>query len=244
MEMIEFLKETELYVGFTFEVIACIAGFIYLRKKRILLPGVKIFVYYLLLVVFFELYAFIPIYAYLRNYEVLSFFKGSPFRRNLWYPNLLRIFTVVCISLVFVRNLRNKLHQRYLKFLLGFFVFFCLISFFTFGEFFHGANYYADILGTFVILICVGFYYMETLKSDEILDFYHDIRFYISVGIVLWGFCVPPLKIYGVFFKLENPYFMEVHTTIMRYSNVVLYSFFTIGFFMDYRAKKSLKTTV
>lgn len=244
MEMIEFLKGTKLYVGFSFEVMACIAGFIYLKKKQSPPPGIKVFIYYLLFVVIFEFYGFLPIYAYVNDYEVLGFFKDSLFRRNLWTGNVMRIATTVSISLVFIYSLKNSFFRRYLKILLWVFSIFSIIWYISFGMFFQGNNPVIDILGTFIILVCVGFYYFDILKSGKILNFYTDIRFYISVGITIWGLCIMPLKIYGDFFSLENPYFIEVHTTILRYFNVFMYSLFTVGFYIDYKTQHSMKKLV
>ncbi len=241
MEMIEFLKETKLYVGFLFELMACIAGFIYLKKSKSLLPGIKVFIFYLLFVVIIEFYGFIPIYAYLKDYQVLGFYKDSLFRRNLWTVNVMRIATTVSISLVFINSLRNSKYQRYLKILLWVFFIFSLIWYNTFGVFFQGNNLIVDLLGTFILLTSVGFYYFDILKSGKILNFYHDIRFYISVGITIWVLCISPLKIYDDFFSLKNPIFIEVHTTVLRYFNVFMYSLFTVGFYIDYKAHNSPK---
>lgn len=242
MEMIEFLKETKLYVGFSFEVMACIAGFIYLRKMKSLLPGIRLFVYYLLFVVIIEFYGFIPIYAYVKEYEVLSFFKDSLFRRNIWMGNVMRIVTTVCISLVFINSLTNLRYRRYLKLLLWIFSIFSLVWYNTFGVFFQGNNPIIDLLSTFILLTNVGFYYFDILKSGKILNFHQDLRFYISVGITIWCLCISPLKIYGDFFSLKNPYFIEVDTTVLRYFNVFMYSLFTVGFYLDYKAQTARKS--
>ena len=236
--MIEFLQESKLYVGFIFEVLAAIAGFLYLKKSPFIAPEIKVFIFYLFYIVIIEFYAFIPIYAWINNYEVLSFYEDSLFRRNIWYTNVNLLVYAVCFSQIFIRSLRNKKTRKNLFILLTILVFGSIIRYIISGEFFEKGDIYVGVAETFFVLVCVGYYYFDILRSDRILNFQKDIKFYISVGVVLWSLCVYPLAIYDDYFSLRNPFFMEVNMTVMRYANVFLYSVYIIGFYVDFKNKR------
>ena len=233
--MLEFLQETKLYIGTIFEIIAAITGIWYVKRSEKTPLEIKFFVYYLILIVFLELYGYLPIWAYLRDYEVLSFYKNSPFRRNLWWGNSLRIISTLCFSWIYIKSLSNSIIQRRFMWILIGYVLFSILSFSTFGEYFHAYDPYVNILGVSIILFSIGFYYFKLLNSDKILNFYGDLRFYISFGIVIWSLCMIPLDIYSSFFTTENPLYIKLNTIVHRYANIFLYSVFSIGFYIDYR---------
>ena len=235
MKLIEFLLDTKLYIGTIFEIVAAIAGTWYLKKSGKVASEIEYFVYYLILIVFLEVYAYLPIWAYLEDYKILSFYEDSVFRRNVWWGNILKIITTLCVSWIFIKALRNPKIKRKLVYLILVYPVLSIISFFTIGEFFNAYDPYVNIIGTLIMLTSVGIFYIETLKSDRILTFYGDIRFYISLGMVIWNLCMVPLNIYSSFFSLQNPLYIELDTLIHRYANVFLYSLFAIGFYMDYK---------
>ena len=239
MELIDFLKETKLYIGNIFEIIAALTGIWYLKKLPDSPREIKFFVYYLILIVILELYGYVPIIAYLENYEILSFYENSPFRRNLWWGNLLGIVTTICISWVFISDLKKIRFRKMLISLLWIYPFLSMISFFTVGEFFNAYDPYSNILSILILLLSVGAYYFQMLKSDKILFFYQDLKFYISIGIIIWNLCIIPLNIYSGFFSLENPFFMKIDTIIHQVGNAILYSVYTYGFCMDYKFRSS-----
>ena len=111
--MLDFFLETKLHFGFMFEVLAAIAGLLYIKKSSYVAPEIKLFVFYLLYIVLVEFYAFIPIYAWVHDYEVLSFYEDSVFRRNfiqvdtaiMRYGN---VFLYSLYSLGFYVDYRNK----------------------------------------------------------------------------------------------------------------------------------------
>ncbi|GAA4320462.1 hypothetical protein GCM10023115_47490 [Pontixanthobacter gangjinensis] len=235
MKLIEFLLETKLYIGTIFEITAALSGIWYLKKSDYTAPEIRYFVYYLILIVFLEIYGYLPIWAWLEDYKILSFYENTVFRRNLWWGNSLKIITTLCISWIFIKQIQNEKTKKWLITILYIFPVFSILSFLTIGEFFHAYDPYVDISKTFILLICVGLYYLQILKSDEILDFFKDIRFFISVGIVIWELGMVPLGLYSGFFSLENPLYMELDRIVHQYANIFLYSVFAIGFYVDYR---------
>lgn len=234
MKLIEFLLETKLYIGNIFEIIAAISGIWYLKKSVNPEPEIRYFVYYLILIVIWEHYNYLPILAWLEDYKILSFYENSIFRRNIWGGNCLKIITTLCISWIYIKQIENAKIKKILIRTILIFPFLSIISFFTIGEFFQAYDPYVDISKSFIILICVGLYYLQILKSDKILEFYRDVRFYISVGIVIWEMGMVPLSLYSGFFSLENPLYVELDTIVKRYANIFLYSLFSIGFYIDY----------
>ncbi|MCG9972107.1 hypothetical protein [Christiangramia crocea] len=235
--MIEFFQETKLFIHFIFELLAAVAGTLYWKKSPYIAPELKLFIFYLFYIVLVEFYAFIPIYAWVNDYEVLGFYKDSVFRRNVWIGNFNQIIYALCFSQLFIRNLSNARIRRNLNLILIILIIGSIIRFITSGEFFYSADLYVRTLLTFFVLVCIGYFYFELLKSDRVLHFHRGIKFFISVGLILWSLCVLPLDIYDDFFSLENPYFMKVDTVVMRYANVFLYSMYIVGFYVDYRNK-------
>ncbi len=233
MKMIEFLLETKLFIITIFEIMAAVTGLWYLKKSKKVLPEIKTFVGYLVLIVIFELYAYLPILAYLENYEILSFYKNSLFRRNVWWANLIRVIGCVCYTYIFSKTLPWLSIRKLFKWILVLFSIFSVISFGTSGEFFHFIDNRVQIVAVFIVLSSVLCYYLRSLIFDADIKFYQDLRFYISVGIVIWHLCVVPINIYSGFFSTNNPMYLELSTQVMRYSNIFLYSIITVGFYME-----------
>lgn len=219
---------------------AAFAGIFYLRNSANISGEIKLFVYYLILIVVLELYGLIPIWAWLEDYQILSFYENSLFRRNLWWANTLRIISTLCITWIFVKSLTRENLQKKFKWLLILYSLFSILRFSFSGNFFAAYDPFVDILGVFIILTAIGCYYFQVLISDEILNFFEELKFYISVGIIIWSVCVIPLNIYSNFFSSENLLFIELSRIVLMYTNIFLYSFYTIGFYIDYRCRKAL----
>ncbi|MUP46937.1 hypothetical protein E0K83_14420 [Gramella sp. BOM4] len=239
--MLEFLIENKFY-HLVFELLAAIAGLMYLVKSTRVRPEIKIFIYYLCYVVLIEYYGLLPIYAWLTDYESLSFFEDSVFRTNAWYGNLNLVIYTICFSQVFIRGLASEKLRKTLFFGLGAVVILSIIRLASAGIFFSYTDAYVSTVQTFFIFLCVCFYYFEVLKSDTIVYFYSDVKFYISVAIVLWSLLKTPLDIYSKFSNLENEAFRDLDIEILRYMNIFMYSFYILGFYADYQfSKKSLE---
>ncbi|MDX1472420.1 MAG: hypothetical protein R3213_13050 [Flavobacteriaceae bacterium] len=237
--MLDFLIEEKFYVHLVFELLAAIAGLVYLWKSKKVKPEIRIFIYYLCYIVLIEFYALLPIYAWLRDYDVLSFYRDSPFRYNHWSANLNFVIYTLCFSQIFIRSLSSKFKRKILFYALGGIVVFSFFRFVTHPDvFFYYSDPYVSALQTFFVFLCVCFYYFEILRSDKVIYFYKDLKFFISVSIVLWSLLKTPLDIYSSFSNLQNEAYWRLDIEILRYLNVFLYSMYILGFYSDYWFKK------
>ncbi|MCP9199804.1 hypothetical protein MKO06_07805 [Gramella sp. GC03-9] len=235
--MLEFLIEEKFY-HLIFELLAAIAGLIYLRKSVFVEPQVKIFIYYLCYIVFIEYYALLPIYAWLTDYESLSFYEDSVFRTNNWYGNLNLVINTICFSQIFIRSLSSKTQRKILYYGLAAVLIISVVRLASAGIFFSYTDSYVSALQTFFIFLSVCFWYFEILKSNKIINFYSDVKFFISVAIVLWTLLKTPLDIYSKYNNLDNEAFRNLDIEILRYMNIFMYSIYILGFYADYRLSK------
>ena len=240
--MWEIIIEYKLYVHLLLELMAAIAGLIYLRKSKTVSPEIRIFIYYLCYIFIIETYGLLPIYAWVTNYEVLSFYEDSVFGHNFWWANLNMIIYSICFSQIYIRNLSSRNQRNFLWTALIGVVGFSIFRFSTTGEFFVKTDSYVSVLQTFIVFLSVCFWYLEILKSDKIIYFYKDLKFFISVGIVLWSLLKTPLDIYSAFSNLANEDFWELDQEILRYLNVFLYSMYILGFYADYQFRNKPET--
>lgn len=76
-------------------------------------------------------------------------------------------------------------------------------------------------------------YYYEMLKSDKILNFYKNLAFYVSVGVLIRYLVVTPIFIYSKYYTNASPDFVEMYGLIIIVSNVFMYGMFITGFIIS-----------
>jgi hypothetical protein len=95
-----------------------------------------------------------------------------------------------------------------------------------------------NILGTLFIFLSIAFYYMELLKSDQILQVQKSLPFYISVGALLFHIITTPLFIYSVYYSNSvDPSFVSLYRQVIFGINYLLYLIYIIGFLICLRTK-------
>lgn len=229
--MLEYIIKNNLIV-FLLELGAAISGIICLRRTRNSKPIDKLFVYYLWMVVFVELVGFYPIYGYFTNYETLPFIKDTPFQYNYWWYNIYNIIKFSILFIYFLKHLKD-LQARWLLTLLSIgFIFSAVINLIVTDVLFLKSSAYTFIGGTIILVLMILIYFYQLLKSNQILYFYNNISFYISIGLLIWHLTVTPLFIYNNYFSNENPVFLSLHIWLLRIVNIFLYGFLIAGFFI------------
>ena len=239
--MVEYFFKNFFIVHF-FELIAAIGGAFYLFRKREIKPIIRIFVIFLWFSMFYDLAGFYSTFAYFYNYEYLAFIKDTPIERNFWWYNIYHLISYSMYCLLFIYHLENEKKRKILKIIFLGYILTAIIYLFYSGDFFTSYSSYTMILGTFLLLICVGLYYFELLTSRKILNFYKEPIFYISVGSLIFYLVVTPLGIYSMHISSLNPEFLQVYVIVLKVANIFMYSCYTIGFLKGSEKQQSLSS--
>lgn len=229
--MLEFFLENTLLV-YLLELLSALAGTYYLWKSPGSGKNIRMFVYYLWLIVFVETIGIYPVYAYLNDYKTLWFIKDTPFERNFWLYNSFKIVSFLVFFQFFTNELKNERLRKLFRLLIIGFAVSAVLNLLLSGVFFKAYSSFTFITGTFILSIIISAYYYEILTSDKILNFYQNIGFYISVGSFVWHLVVTPLFIYSHYFTMDSPEFVTFHALVLKRANVFMYSCFTLGFFI------------
>lgn len=235
--LLEYIIENFLGI-YVLEVGAAIAGSVYITKAANPALIIKIFVYYLWFMVFVETLGLYPAYAYYSNYTSLSFIKDTPFEQNRWLYNIHKIIALTAYISLFISHIGSHKARRIFWALLIIFVISSTLNLIFSGSFFLRHTVFATVSGTLLLLVIILVYYYELLRSNQILDFYYNLTFYISVGALVWHLIVTPLFIYNRYFSLQSPDFVLLHSWILRIANIILYGMIITGFLFSYRTEK------
>ncbi|MFT5847883.1 MAG: hypothetical protein ACJARX_001378 [Psychroserpens sp.] len=232
----EFLLNYKNLIIDFFEIVAAISGSYYISKN----PNsvLKIFVYYLWLTVFIEV---IGSYGFLllNNYDLEWYvnLKNSVFCSNIWLYNIYSFLTIGIIGLFYSNLMISKVFKNCIRLIFSAYSCFAF-AFFTFTDaFFAKSLPYTFIFGTVSICVYVILYFIELMRSEEILSFYKLPSFYISIALLIWYLCVTPLFIFDSYFHAMNTKFVEFRGQFLLIINIFTYLCFAFGFW--YSLKKS-----
>jgi hypothetical protein len=232
----DFLYQHRSLITKSFEILAAILGSWYLKKTKN--ENLKIFVYYLWLVVIVEILGF---YKHLlqSNYDYNWFvaWKNSVFCQNIWLYNIYNFFKIGLLG-VFYSSLLSKTSFKLT--IRGIVLIYSVFSvcFYTFtNAFFVMGLPYDYILASVIVFIYVMFYFIELMNSEYILQYYKLPSFYISVALLVWHLCATPLFIYNSYFTPFNTEFVNFRILLLLYINIFTYSCIAFGFW--YSLKKS-----
>lgn len=220
------------------ELIAAVAGSIFLTKTNRENSDYKIFVRFLWSVLLIDILGGYAALAYFSNYELFGFIKGTPFVRNEWYFNIVEVYFILVYTYLF----RSQLSGRRMKYLLKWsmigYLIISVLNMYLSDDFFTGDLMLNDMLGAFLIVLSVFFYFFDMMISDKVLTFYKNLFFYVAIGVTISYLVRVPISIYGAYFNERNDAFLELFYDLVRYTNIFMYSMFAMGFYMDYRYRK------
>jgi len=226
---LEYVLENFLLI-YILEVGAALAGTIYLRKVPGPEKGVRLFVYYLWLVVFVEFVGLYPAYAYIYDYERLGFIRGTLFERNYWWYNSYNVLKFLILYIFFILQLRSPVKRRKLYTISGLMILSFIIDQIFGGDYFISNSAYNAIAGTLYLVVLIMLYHFEILKSDRILKFYKIMPFYVSLGLLIWHVSTTPVFIYNKYFSLQSPDFIYLQMVLLKSVNIFLYGILILGF--------------
>lgn len=219
------------------EFLAALAGSYYLFRTNDT-SAVRYFAWFLWLTVTVEVLGTYAGVAYYSNYEIFSFVKGTPFAGNYWIYNIYSIVAFSVYILFFALHISNLRWRKYLYIATRLFVL-CSLLYLVFTDtYFKTHSVFTFFAGALIVLGSIGVYYSELLQSNEILAIRRSMPFYISIGALFYHLGFVPLVIYGRYFNMESPEFVEIYTSILHGINYFLYSLYTFGFIVCSRKRK------
>lgn len=229
--MKEFLIEYYSLITKSFEALAAIIGLIYFNKYKH--TPVKYFIYFLIYVLVVELIGGYTVYVakfeFLKDYKEIL--KGTLFQRNFWWYSLFwNIGSVLFFSFYFRLIIKNKTYKRIINYSRNLFVIASIVYIaIVRQDFFLSFNPFINIITALAVVLCIVLYFVEVLKSDKIIEFYHSMNFYIAASMLFWYLAITPLTFYNVYFTTSDWNFVILKWQIYLFTNIFMYSCFSIG---------------
>ncbi len=215
------------------EFLAFFVGVIYYKKNKS--KPTLYLVWFLGITIFNELFGW---YAYFLDSPFLSFLKGTPFEDNYWSGNIYSILSYLFYINYFKWYLLSKKSTIIIdRISILFFIVSILEILFSNG-FFIKFMPISNIVGTLFVFLSIAFYYLELLKSDQILKVHKSLPFYVSVGALIFHLCTTPFFIYSTYYSNSiDPGFVSLYRQVIFGSNYLLYSIYIAGFLICLRKK-------
>ncbi|WP_207489343.1 hypothetical protein, partial [Aequorivita soesokkakensis] len=177
-------------------------------------------------------------YAYFVNTGFLHFLKGTPFETNYWWGNISSIISYLFYINYFKWYLSSKSSIVILNRVSVVFLIVSILEIVFSGEFFIKFMPISNILGTLLVFLSIAFYYLELLKSDQILQVQKSLPFYVSVGALIFHLCTTPLFLYSSYYSNSiDPSFVSLYRQVIFGINYLLYSIYIAGFLICLRKK-------
>ena len=232
------MSTTQVFIIHLIELIAAIAGSIYLSKNRIDKSS-RFLVAFLWLTVVVEKVGLIK--KIVDQTDYLVFLEGTIFAKpNYWIYNpylIISIFFYVRYLSWNMGSLRNRKLLRVLSYI------YVVSSIFNFcfypNEFFISHSAYGFIVGSFLVFLTILLYFYEVLQNDIILKIKNYLPFYIATGVLFFYLTMTPFFIHSKYYSAPNPDFIKIYTFIITFANVIMYTCFTVGFIVCSKKNKS-----
>ncbi len=147
--------------------------------------------------------------------------------------NLYGIIEYLFFFYFFYQVYKNeKIKQIYLRFTYLFFLLAVINLLFIQG--FNFINTYTDILACISILISCGIYFKEILLSEEYIHLWKKAVYWIIFSLFIYyvgQFIL--IVIFPFLFKHNPSQSLQIYWTLMIPLNLILYTLFTIGFYVE-----------
>lgn len=213
--------------------IAALTG-VFVDKKYKNTP-VKYFIWFLVYVFIVD---FIGGYSgYANKYEFLASFKmllkDTVFEKNYWWYTIFwSMANLIFIPFYFSKILKVKRHKDVIKYLS---IVLLLMSFTTiilgFEKFFIGTYPSIKIADAVIVFVCVGLYFVELLKSDNILMFYKSIHFYIASILFIWWLVTTSTVFFESYLNKNDFNYRKMRAFTFLFSNIFMYLSFALALY-------------
>ncbi len=231
-------SDYSIYLHNVVEIMAAICGSIYLRSNKHR-NSLRVFVYYLWLIVVVEI---IGSYTRLMRFnfdnECFNTIKNSVFCENTWLYNINTFLGIGLIGVFYSSLLKSKIFRWVIRFTFVAYSVFTILFFTLTDSFFYKGLPYDSIMSVVIICVYVILYFIELLRSDELLNFAKMPSFYISLALLLWYLCVTPLFIFDNYYRAVNTEFVQFRGYLLLVINILTYTCFSFGFIYPLYKKK------
>jgi len=215
------------------EIIAFLTGILYYQKNKT--QPTFYLVVFLGITVVSELFSW---YTFLIDSGFLHFLKGTSFQENYWNGNIYSLISYLFYINYFKWYLSNKLSITIINWLSMVFLFVSVLEILFSDGFFIKFMPISNILGTLLVFFSIAIYYLELLRSDQLLQVQKSLPFYISVGALIFHLCTTPLFLYSSYLSNSiDPSFVSLYKQVIFGSNHLLYSIYIAGFIICSRKK-------
>ncbi|WP_372756567.1 hypothetical protein [Mariniflexile sp.] len=231
--MQEFLLSNYVLFTYSVEAMAAITGVLLYKKYKN--STTRYFIYFL---VYLTICDFLSCYTWLVFPDKLfSFLVGTIIEKNYWWSTLYwKIGAIMFFAFFYRKILKTKHFKNIIKLTsYSFFIFSVGYILYNFEKFFITFFPLISVLGSIIIFLCAGFYFIEVLQSEKILTFYKSLTFYISATIFIWWLIITPIVFYDNYTTYEIAVYerdwdyIKLRRTIYLFSNIFMYSTFTFA---------------
>lgn len=231
--IIEFFLEHYSLLTHLLEFLAAFTGLLLIKKYNS--KAAKYFIYFLVVIATSDSLCYYT--HYVRPGMALEFLIGTKFAKNHWWSTLYwDVGTILFFTYFFYLILKTPVFKKVVKFLGYFyFVFSTIYILSNWEKFFVQFFEILDVFGAIIIFMCTVFYFIEILLSEEILEFYRSIYFYISAVIFIWWLIITPLGFYDIYFTYEvgknffDKAFVDLRRQIYLFVNIFMYLTYTFA---------------
>jgi len=227
----EFLLKNYIFLTKLVEGIAAIIGLICYKKYRNTYQ--KYFIWFLVYIIIFDYIGSYTIYV--AKYEFLKpikeALKGTLLEKNYWvYTSFWSIGSILFFAFYYLRVITNRYFRQIIYYAaILFFLCSTVYIFLNITAFFKAAIPFIKVSGATVIFMCVIFYFIELLKSDEVLTFYKSLNFYISSTIFIWWLVTTPVVFFEIYFSSADWNFIFLKGQIFLSMNMFMYLTFSFA---------------
>ena len=225
--MVDFLTSNFNFIIYGFELLAAIVGILCYKKFKN--TATLYFIYFL---VYLSICDFLGSYTYyIANNGFFSFLKGTLFVKNYWWFTLFwEVLAIVFFTYYYNRILENDKFKGVIKYSAFAFILFSVVYIgLNIGAYLNSSLPIISILGAIIIFLCAGFYFIEILLSDKVLEFYKSINFYISVAIFFWWLIITPIVFFEKYNSTSDWDFVFLKWQIILFANISMYLTFTFA---------------
>ncbi len=218
----------------TLELLAAIAGTLYIRKRRVTKRSIRYLVYFLWLTVFVE-YVFGLMPYYIEHIPLLVNLKNGFFSTNVWVYN---VYTIIS-GLFYIYFIEQQTHIRWIKgflrVLILLFICICGIQLVTTDSFFVEFQRLLYAYNILFVLIAVILLLYDYIMTDEIIPIL-DISISASIGIFVFHTLEIPLIVYRYIDSISGRAAFILYG-LLSVACLFLYGLCIIGFILGLKRK-------
>ena len=169
----------------------------------------------------------------IRKYPNYSLFKNLEYSEyNFILYNIFSLFFFGFFYVVYWKLISNEKYRKWIQ-RISVIVLLTYLASCIFQNPFDTDLYYANALGSWALLVCIGLYFIEKRRLKGTIYQPFNLVFWISIGIIVFYTVFHFIFLVGY---LDNDIWEKFHfRTVLRILIVLMYSIFIIGFIFGRR---------